>query len=460
MRCRRLSLAVVFVVAAGGLGVGLGPHVAGAVGTPEFSVGSASVVEGGGEQRSMKFDITLSEPATTTVKVTYVVENPAYLAPGDVAEAGTDYVFKTGVLTFTPNINTGLTPVEKTVSIVINGDTTVEPNESFVLLIGSPTGGATVAESIGYGTIIDDDAGPTPSIGIGDVEIFDGDSGPNRAAQLVVSLSQPATVAATVHYVVTPGTAVKNTDFTGPVSGNLSFAIGADEKTISINAIPDGVVENGQCLTVTLSAPTGGLILGRTTGTVTIRDSSFRGCVGPRVTIAGDSITTMSTPRTAAALADAYHHRIQGYPGSMIAGVQPTVALQVATAPDVSVINLGTNDMGREDCQSDPAPCVGDFDEMVALLAPIPCVELVTIYDGYRFPANNNVGTAINAYLVALVASDSSRHLIDWNAAVDANPALLSSFDHVHPTTAGQQWLADNTRAAIDTDCGGGIVGQ
>lgn len=454
MRKKRWSLAFAFAIVAGGLAVGLSPHPAGAVGTPEFSVGSASVVEGGGEARSMKFDITLSEPATTTVKVTYVV-NPLYLfPPGEFATAGSDYVSKTGVLTFTPNVNTGLTPVEKTVSVVVNGDTTVEPNEAFVVLIGSPTGGATIEESIGYGTIIDDDAVPTPSVGIGDVEIFDGDIGPNRAAQVVVSLSQPATVAASVHYVLTPGTAVKNADFTAPVSGNLSFAVGADEKTISINAIPDGVVEHGECLTITLSAPTGGLVLGRTTGTVTIRDSSFRGCAGPRVTIAGDSITNQSNPLTSAALASAYHHRIQGFPGFTIAGVQPTVALQVATAPDVSVINLGTNDMGQNNAnwQSDPTPGVGDFDEVVALVAPIPCVEFVTIYDGFHAPANNNVGTAINAYLAALVGTNPSMHLIDWNAAVDANPALLSS-DHVHPTTAGRQWLADNIRTAIDTDC-------
>jgi lysophospholipase L1-like esterase len=443
---RRLAVVLAVVVASGGL-TALVAGSAGATGTPAFSIGSASVTEGSGETRSLKLDITLSEPATTTVKITYVV-NPLYLfPPGDFATAGSDYVAKSGTLTFTPNAGTGLTPVEKTLAVVINGDTTVEPDESFVVLIGSPTGGAVVDNAIGYGTIIDDDAGATPSVGIGDVNVFDGDSGPNRAAQVVVALSEPAAVAQSVHYAVTPGTAVKNVDFTAAVSGNLSFPVGVDEKTITINAIPDGVVENGECLTITLSAPTGGLTLGRSVGTVTIRDSSYRGCAGPRVTVAGDSITNMSNPLTSAALGNDYHHRIEGLPGFTIAQVTPTVAAQAATAPDISVINLGTNDMGLNN-----ANWQTDLDAVIGLIASVPCAEYVTIYDGYHSPANNNIGTAINTYLASVVAGNASRHLIDWNGAVDANPALLGT-DHVHPTTAGRQWIADHIKAAIDADC-------
>jgi len=123
------------------------------------------------------------------------------------------------------------------------------------------------------------------------------------------------------------------------------------------------------------------------------------------------------------------------------------VAAQAATAPDISVINLGTNDMGY-----DNANWQSDLDVVRGLVSSVPCVEFVTIYDGYHAPANNNVGTAINAYLAAIAAGDATRHVIDWNGAVDANPALLSS-DHVHPTTAGRQWIADHIKAAIDADC-------
>lgn len=444
----RRFFSMLFVVAVlGSLAVTLAAPVASAVGTPSFTVGSASVVEGGASTRSLKIDVTLSEPATTTVGITYVV-NPLYIfPPGDAATAATDYVAKTGVLTFTPNVNTGLTPVEKTVSITINGDTAVEPNESFLILIGGPTGGATVSNSVGVGTIIDDDASTATSVGIGDVEVFDGDSGPVRASQIVVALSQPATTAMSVHYTVTAGTATRTTDFTGPTSGNLNFAIGADEKVITINAVADGIVENGECLTVTLSVPSSGLTLGKSTGGVTIRDSSYRGCAGPKVTMAGDSITNLSNPTIAAAFGATYHHRIEGLPGFTIAQVTPTVQAQVATQPDVSVINLGTNDMGgaNPNWQADLAA-------VTSLVTPVPCVEFVTIYDGHFAPVGNNVGTLINAQLVTQVAANPTMHLVDWNAAAWADPTLLS-WDQVHPSTLGRQWIANHLKAAVDADC-------
>ncbi|HRH61090.1 MAG TPA: T9SS type A sorting domain-containing protein [Chitinophagaceae bacterium] len=67
------------------------------------------------------------------------------------ATAGSDYVAKQGMLTFLPGQTT------KNISITINGDTQVEPNESFYVLLGFPEN-ATIADDTAVGVIRNDDA--------------------------------------------------------------------------------------------------------------------------------------------------------------------------------------------------------------------------------------------------------------------------------------------------------------
>jgi subtilisin-like proprotein convertase family protein len=61
-----------------------------------------------------------------------------------------DYVPKSGLLTFPPGTTT------RTVDITINGDMTVEPNETFTVMLSSPFN-ATIADGEGTGTILNDD---------------------------------------------------------------------------------------------------------------------------------------------------------------------------------------------------------------------------------------------------------------------------------------------------------------
>ncbi len=91
-------------------------------------------------------------------------------------------------------------------------------------------------------------------------------------------------------------------------------------------------------------------------------------------------------------------------------------------------------------------------------LESVPCVELVTINDTTSdyFGALNSgrpdtVGTDINQAIVAAVATYPTMHVIDWKAAVDADPTLLA--DGIHPSTTGKQWLALHYRSAVDQDC-------
>jgi lysophospholipase L1-like esterase len=165
----------------------------------------------------------------------------------------------------------------------------------------------------------------------------------------------------------------------------------------------------------------------------------------PKVTIAGDSITELSRPALLAALTDRYRVRIDAFSGHTIAQVTPALVSQVASGPDVAIVNLGTNDMDQENPNWEPA-----LDRMLATVAPVPCVELVTIYDGRHSPAGANIGTEINSRFAGVASG--SVHLVDWNAAVHRDPGLIGT-DGIHPVLEGQRWLARALRDAIDTDC-------
>ena len=74
-----------------------------------------------------------------------------------------------------------------TFDVVVNGDSAVEPNETFFVNVTNVTG-ATVTDGQGVGTIENDDQ---PSLSINDVTLGEGDSG-TKVFNFTVSLSAAA----------------------------------------------------------------------------------------------------------------------------------------------------------------------------------------------------------------------------------------------------------------------------
>jgi len=81
----------------------------------------------------------------------------AYSTADGTATAGSDYTAANGTITFNAN------ETSKQVTVNVNGDTAVEPTETFFVNLTNPTGGATIADNQGLGTITNDDALPTPT---------------------------------------------------------------------------------------------------------------------------------------------------------------------------------------------------------------------------------------------------------------------------------------------------------
>jgi uncharacterized repeat protein (TIGR01451 family) len=115
---------------------------------PTVSISDATVTEGNSGTTIAELTVSLSGGSTSTVSVV--------LATGDgTATAGSDYDAASGTLSFSPG------SVQRTVSVAVGGDTTVEANETFVVNVSSPTN-AFVADGQGQVTITNDDA-PPPS---------------------------------------------------------------------------------------------------------------------------------------------------------------------------------------------------------------------------------------------------------------------------------------------------------
>ena len=84
-----------------------------------------SLTEGNSGTTLATFTVTLSPTSTQTVTVNYATAN-------GTATAGSDYVAASGTLTFAPGVST------RPISVTVNGDTTVEPNETFSVTLSSP----------------------------------------------------------------------------------------------------------------------------------------------------------------------------------------------------------------------------------------------------------------------------------------------------------------------------------
>jgi hypothetical protein len=102
-----------------------------------------AVVEGDAGTVSCAFPVTMTPASGKTVQVAYFTVN-------GTAVAGSDYQAISGILTFAPGV------VSQSVSVPVNGDTAVEPDELFSLVLSSPTN-ATVDVGNASGVIVDDD---------------------------------------------------------------------------------------------------------------------------------------------------------------------------------------------------------------------------------------------------------------------------------------------------------------
>jgi Calx-beta domain-containing protein len=221
--------------------------------TARVSVADTSVIETTGSDTTATFRITLAEPVTTEVRVSYATSDLT-------ATAGSDYAATSGQLFFAP----GETLL--TVPVTIFGDAISESDERFRLTLSNPTN-ATLDRVIGVAVIQDNDSGPRPTLTTTNVRVLEGTAS-NNDAVFRVTLSSAATTEVRVDYATANVNAIAGSDYTA-ATGTLTFAPGETSKTIVVTTIADKIAEPEERFTLTLTNAIGAVIgTGEAEGTI------------------------------------------------------------------------------------------------------------------------------------------------------------------------------------------------
>ena len=195
-------------------------------------LGVVSEVRVGEGDGSAAFAVTLSNAGSLEVTATYATMN-------GTAMARQDYEAATGTLRIAPGETKG------TITVPILEDNVKEEDETFTLAL-SGAQNASLGSATGTGTIVDNDAVPTLSIG----DIAMQESG--ASAAFTVTLSEQTTMAVRVEYATEDETATSGTDYT-ETTGTLRIAPGETAGTITVPILADDLDEEDETFLVKLS---------------------------------------------------------------------------------------------------------------------------------------------------------------------------------------------------------------
>jgi hypothetical protein len=174
------------------------------------SINDVSITEGNSGTQVVTFTV-LRSGGTDPFAVSYAASDNTATA------ADSDYIPTSGTLQFASGVNA------QTISVTIDGDTKVEPNETFFVNLSGATTGTTISKSQGTGTIINDDA--SGSVAINDVNIVEGNSGTQVVTFTVTRTGTNATAPFDVSYATADSTATAADGDYVPTSGTLHFGV-------------------------------------------------------------------------------------------------------------------------------------------------------------------------------------------------------------------------------------------
>jgi hypothetical protein len=218
--------------------------------TPVLSIDDVSAAEGETGTTPATFTLSLSAPSGQVVNVA------AATADG-TATGGVDYVPGAWTVVFPPGDTVG------TLKVAVRGDRVWEADETFAVGLSAPVN-ATLADSQGVGTILDDDP---QGLSVADVDVVEPVSG-TRTAVFTVTLSPPSASAVTVGYATTALTATAASDY-DDTSGTLIFDPGVSTLPFSVTVRADTLAEGVESFRVDLSGPSGAAIAyGQATGRI------------------------------------------------------------------------------------------------------------------------------------------------------------------------------------------------
>lgn len=297
-----------------------------------------TVTEGNSGTVDATFHVTLSQATGQTVTVVVSTTN------GTATTADNDYVAGTGTITFAPG------ETDKTFVVQVKGDTKLEANENFSLVLSSPTN-ATIGTTSAAATITNDDSGV-----VSIAKTKDGaETTPPTVGKFTVTQSGTSSIATVLTYTVA-GTALPGAgnDYQ-TLSGTVTIPAGQTTATIDVTTLTDATAEDLETVIVTLTG-------------FTSHD--------PNITL--DPVTDHLTATLN--IVDASQ-----LPGLAIGG--PAVTYQ-ANGPAVSVLPLATvND----------TPLSGG---VLSISIPVVRSSATKALDQVKFPSTTALGTSTGPTLV------------------------------------------------------------
>ncbi|WP_374562874.1 beta strand repeat-containing protein [Ideonella sp.] len=352
----------------------IGANDATPVGSPLITVSDAIAGESDGV---LTFVVSLSAPSNQAVSVNYSNSNLT-------AANGSDYVARSGTLTFAPGETT------QVVQIAVLDNATLENNEFLTLNLTSAVNG-TIVRQFGWGTVVDNDQpSGTPVLRVGD-QVVDEAAG---TVSVTVTLDKPSTGAVQVNYATAAGSAKAGSDFTATGSHTLSFLPGEITKTITIDLTNDSTNEPGEYFDLLFSSPVG----------ATLPDANAR------IFIAPSDAAAVATPTVS--VSDASVSETDGY-------LEFVVSLSAPSTQNVSV-NYSNSNL--------TAANGSDYQALSGTLTFVPGqttqIVRIPVLDNATAEATEfltlNLGSAVNATIVRQYGWGS----IADNDATTGAPAL------------------------------------
>jgi uncharacterized protein (TIGR03437 family) len=245
---------------------------------PNLTVNDVTVTEGNSGTTAATFTVSLSAPAPSTDIIfdTGTQDNTATTANSDyVAKTLSNQLIPAGQQTFTFSIN-------------VNGDTTVENNETFFVNVTN-VAGATVTDGQAAGTIQNDDL---PSLSINNISQNEGDAG-SSIFRFTVGLSAPAPATVTFDIATQDNTAtVSDNDYILRALTGQSIPAGSSNSTFDVTVNGDQTIEPNESFLVNVTNVSGATVVdGQGQGIIQNDDSSVLS-INDVAASEGDSGTT------------------------------------------------------------------------------------------------------------------------------------------------------------------------
>ncbi|HZN00751.1 MAG TPA: Calx-beta domain-containing protein, partial [Pyrinomonadaceae bacterium] len=263
------------------------------------AVSPASVAEDGAT--NLVYTFTRVGVTSSSLAVNFTIAGTAVFgpSPADYTQTGaTSFTPPTGVVTFAPGSSTAQVTVDP------EADSTVEPDETVILVINAGTGYNVGVPSSASGTITNDDT--DVSVAVSPAAVAE-----DGATNLVYTFTRNGVTGSslvvnfTVGGTATSGPSPDDYTQTGattftPPTGTVTFSAGSSTATVTVDPEADAIAEADETVTIALAAGAGYNVVSPSsaTGTILNDDTLVSVAVSPTTTSEGGTNLVYTFTRT------------------------------------------------------------------------------------------------------------------------------------------------------------------